>query len=561
MSSLAIINETLQQNNRELDGVSKTLSAMLEEDIKARKSEERSRKDREETAREEKKTAKARGKIVEASRRQPKSTSGEFMQGLLGDKLFGLASSALAGIFGGIGGVSLAKLAGRGLKYGGAALALTNLAQTAVDNLFESIPPEDLGVTDTEKFKEDVKKGINTGIALKFFGASTLASAGAAVGSAFGDDLANGLESWLGTNIINAPNPLSLFGIGPDSFPVDLENGAVQTALGASVGLIAASLLRLVSRSLVGLLATMTVGAGIALFKKMGMTSLADVLERYQSNRKYSSRGGQGGPTAEEIKAHLTSNKPKGMFDSPGAMVAPDVGGKAPTVKLSDATKDILKQVRQGTMQIEGLEFRGQGANARPMIVDDATGRLKFVSNDDLNKLAKTATEVTEELSTAGKVLKGVAKVAVPVGIGLDMYAASTDEEAKALNVNFLERMQDATVMGTLGLFDIAQNSLGSALNYTLGTEFRTDYSTAGAFNDMRMRRYQMEIDAGLRDAPTQPQAPIIVNVDNSNNNQNISGSSDKKYMQGTGMSAVDLRYEKKYMSMHGFGLAIGQVH
>jgi hypothetical protein len=556
MSSLAIINETLQQNNRELDGVSKTLSAMLEEDIKARKSEERSRKDREETASEEKKTAKARGKIVEASRRQPKSTSGEFMQGLLGDKLFGLASSALAGVFGGIGGVSLAKLAGRGLKYGGAALALTNLAQTAVDNLFEAIPPQDLGVTDTEKFKEDVTKGIQTGIAAKFFGVSTLASAGAAVGSAFGDDLANGLESWLGTNIINAPNPLSLFGIGPDSFPVDLENEAVQTALGASVGMIAASLLRIVGKSLVGKLAILSVAAGAALFRKLGMGNIAEVLDKYKGN--VSSRLDTKGKTP--VDPTRGSKAPTGMFDGPAQPTAPEVG-KAPTVRLSEATKDILKQVRQGTMQIEGLEFRGQGANARPMIVDDATGRVKFVSNDDLNKLAKTATEVTEELSTAGKVLKGVAKVAVPVGIGLDMYAASTDEEAKALNVNFLERMQDATVMGTLGLFDIAQNSLGSALNYTLGTEFRTDYSTAGAFNDMRMRRYQMEIDAGLRDAPTQPQAPIIVNVDNSSNNQNIAGSSDKKYMQGTGMSAVDLRYEKKYMSMRGFGVAIGQVH
>lgn len=38
-------------------------------------------------------------------------------------------------------------------------------------------------------------------------------------------------------------------------------------------------------------------------------------------------------------------------------------------------------------------------------------------------------------------------------------------------------------------------------------------------------------------------------------------GSSDKKYLPGSGMSATDLRYEKKYMSMQGFGLAIGQVH
>jgi len=58
-------------------------------------------------------------------------------------------------------------------------------------------------------------------------------------------------------------------------------------------------------------------------------------------------------------------------------------------------------------------------------------------------------------------------------------------------------------------------------------------------------------------------QSITINNVDNSVNTQSgpPAGSSDKKYLQGSGMSSVDLRYEKKYMSMRGFGVAIGQVH
>jgi len=57
-------------------------------------------------------------------------------------------------------------------------------------------------------------------------------------------------------------------------------------------------------------------------------------------------------------------------------------------------------------------------------------------------------------------------------------------------------------------------------------------------------------------------QSITINNIDNSNNSQqSIAGSSDKKYLQGSGMTATDLRYEKKYMSMQGFGLSIGQVH
>lgn len=57
-------------------------------------------------------------------------------------------------------------------------------------------------------------------------------------------------------------------------------------------------------------------------------------------------------------------------------------------------------------------------------------------------------------------------------------------------------------------------------------------------------------------------QSITINNIDNSNNSQqSVPGSSDKKNLQGSGMSATDLRYEKKYMSMRGFGVAIGQVH
>lgn len=60
-------------------------------------------------------------------------------------------------------------------------------------------------------------------------------------------------------------------------------------------------------------------------------------------------------------------------------------------------------------------------------------------------------------------------------------------------------------------------------------------------------------------------QSITINNVDNSVKPQSgpmsFAGASDKKYLQGSGMSSVDLRYEKKYMSMRGFGVSIGQVH
>ena len=564
MSSLAIVNDTLKENNKELSNVSQTLTAMLAEDIKRRKEAERGRKDQEEKEKEAER--KTRGRVAQATRRQPKTTGGDFMQGLLGDQLYGLASSALAGIFGGVGAISLAKVAGKGLRFGAASLALNSLAQTAIDNLFESIPPEELGITDTEKFKEDVKTGINTGIALKFFGVSTLASAGAAVGSAFGDDLANGLESWLGTNIINAPNPLSLFGIGPDSFPVDLENEVVQTALGASVGMIAASLLRIVGKSLVGKLAILSVAAGAALFRKLGMGNIAEVLDKYKGN--LSSRLDAKGQT------------PKGAAGTSPKPLPPDDVGKLPTapdapklstpkpppsnaVKLSQATQDILAAVRRGDMLIEGLKFFGEGANARPQIFVPETGRYRFASNEELTKAASTATDVVEDASKVVKAAKGVVKVVgealVPVSVGLDLYAGYTDEELKNMGISLSQRTSFAMVESIGAMNDILSNSINQGLNYVLGTDLKTDYDLQGEIRKKNIQSAQKiaELQGTL---PLSTGQTINVNVDKSSH-QTVSGSSDKKYLQGTGMSPVDLRYEKKYMSMRGFGVAIGRVH
>ena len=565
MSSLAIVNDTLKENNKELSNVSQTLTAMLAEDIKRRKEAERGRKDQEEKENEAKR--KTRSRVAQATRRQPKTTGGDFMQGLLGDQLYGLASSALAGIFGGVGAISLAKVAGKGLRFGAASLALNSLAQTAIDNLFESIPPEELGITDTEKFKEDVKTGINTGSALKFFGVSTLASAGAAVGSAFGDDLANGLESWLGTNIINAPNPLSLFGIGPDSFPVDLENETVQAALGGAVGMIAASLLRIVARSLVGKLAILGIGAGALLFRKLGMSSLADLLDKYKGNM--SGRLDEKGKTPK--------GTPKGPPKPPPL---PDDVGKLPTapdapklstpkpppsnaVKLSQATQDILAAVRRGDMLIEGLKFFGEGANARPQIFVPETGRYRFASNEELTKLAKNATDVVEDTSKVVKLAKGAVKVVgealVPVGVGLDLYAGYTDEELKNMGISLGTRTGFAMVESIGAMNDILSNSINQGLNYVLGTDLKTDYDLQGEIRKKNIQSAQKiaELQGTL---PLSTGQTINVNVDKSSH-QTVSGSSDKKYLQGTGMSPVDLRYEKKYMSMRGFGVAIGQVH
>lgn len=576
MGTLAIVNQTLQENNKSMERVSETLANILKEDIKRRKIEERSQKDNEEVISEKKKGIQRT--IAAAAKRQPKSATGNFAQGLLGDKLFGLASTALAGVFGGIGSkIALGKVAGKALRFGLATTALTNLAQTAVDNLFENIPPEKFNIEDPEQFKKDLNTGIQTGIALKFLGFGKFASLGGAVGSAFGDDLARGLESWLGTNIINAPNPLSFFGVGPESYPVDLNNAAVQSALGTSVGMIAASLLRIVGRSLVGKLAILTVGAAAALFSKLGMSNLASLLDKYKEAKLTPRLDSKGKPPPAAPKPKppppppRTPLPPPKPWAKPPPVTAPPAAAPPPSAPavLTDSTKRILQQLLGGELKIPGIEVSGSGADARFV----KPGTKSFLSNAELNKLAGAAEDVisTSFVSKASSYAKTatrfVGKALLPVGISLDAYAAAVDEEMKALEVGFMERMSNTMDVGLVGLLDFAINKTAEGLNTVTpllptGSFFTTDFDPQLNLSG-KLRQLQLDNAAAIQENGGRygPLINLIMNNDNSTQNNNMSTSGgNRPAMISEGMSATDSRYDKKYMGMRGFGVAPGQV-
>lgn len=576
MGTLAIVNQTLQENNKSMERVSETLANILKEDIKRRKIQERSQKDDEEVISEKKKGIQRT--IAAAAKRQPKSATGNFAQGLLGDKLFGLASSALAGVFGGIGSkIALGKVAGKALRFGLATTALTNLAQTAVDNLFENIPPEKFNIEDPEQFKKDLNTGIQTGIALKFLGFGKFASLGGAVGSAFGDDLARGLESWLGTNIINAPNPLSFFGVGPESYPVDLNNAAVQSALGTSVGMIAASLLRIVGRSLVGKLAILTVGAAAALFSKLGMSNLASLLDKYKEAKLTPRLDSKGKPPPAAPKPKppppppRTPLPPPKPWAKPPPVTAPPAAAPPPSAPavLTDSTKRILQQLLGGELKIPGIEVSGSGADARFV----KPGTKSFLSNAELNKLAGAAEDVisTSFVSKASSYAKTatrfVGKALLPVGISLDAYAAAVDEEMKALEVGFMERMSNTMDVGLVGLLDFAINKTAEGLNTVTpllptGSFFTTDFDPQLNLSG-KLRQLQLDNAAAIQENGGRygPLINLIMNNDNSTQNNNMSTSGgNRPAMISEGMSATDSRYDKKYMGMRGFGVAPGQV-
>lgn len=555
MPTLAAVNETLIKNNDTLDNVSKTLSDMLAEEVKRRKEESRGRKDAEEAARE----AARRGKTTKVSTggRQPTTTAGEFGQGLFGDKLYGMATGALAGLFGGIGGASLARLAGRGVRFGAAGLALTSLAQEAVDRLFDNVDPaklEELGIQDQEAFKEKATTAISTGFALKFLGAKGPAAIAGGIGAAFGGDIANVLSGWLGDNIINKPNPLkSLFGIGPDTIGESLDNENVQMALGASVAIIASKLLKFVGLGLGRMLVVGGVAGAIALFKKLGMTSVADVLEKARNagaapktDRGFDPKNTDG-PTVKPPAS------PKPMIDAP---VLPDpTTPRGKPMALSDAVKNALKEVQAGSRVVPGLQMVGEGVNARPQIIDEKTKRLRFASNKEVTKLINEAADESSRLakalgsvSTTAKLAASTAgKALVPVAFGLDTYTGITDQEMKDAGENVIARVNGAIAESTLGFFDLMANVTGDAVDYFTG---RDDFGRADMAGALRARRLEnAKLFQEMQDLSL-PAAPTIVQIDASTNSgdttavSNRHAGSDGSY----GMSAIDKRTLKQQM-------------
>lgn len=213
-----------------------------------------------------------------------------FARGLLGDTLFESFQKFGATAFGFLGGLvpTLLKGAGRGVRFGAIALAINAFADDAFKYVFDNFTFDDaLTPEQREQLKSDTLGGINSYLALRFLGAGRGLALGGAIGSAFGDDLANIITGWLGTNVINAPNPLALFGVGPGTIPIDLNNPLIQDALGLAAGAIALTLVRAVG----GVFVKLGALGLAALFTAGGFPKLAELMRKAAGTGVSSGRG------------------------------------------------------------------------------------------------------------------------------------------------------------------------------------------------------------------------------------------------------------------------------
>ena len=317
----------LQEQNKTLDDVKNSIKSMLAEDILARKQEERAAGDREEDRRE-------------ASKQKARSGQApSFQRGLLGNTLSAGFDKVLSGMFGAAGGLlpALAMGAGRGIRFGAAALALNAFVSDAVDYVFEGFT-FDNSMTDDEKnkIKKDTQDGLNAGLGAKFLGLSWRKSLGIGLGVAASDLIGDTLKERFATDESGQfvmGNPLSGLGIGGEEINIDLSDPATRDIIGGAIGLVGIEIARYAARGFLRLGAR---GIAIAL-GAAGFATLANLMQNMAGPNVPDDGSGNRGKTGGGAAAKAAAQRRVQRF------AQRSVSGKLTAADLRRLTPDELR--------------------------------------------------------------------------------------------------------------------------------------------------------------------------------------------------------------------------
>ena len=656
MATLAEVNMTLQEQGMTLRETHQTLLDMLQEDIDARKKEERAAGDRREKEREAKN-----------KRQGPPSVKGmgsgeAFTRGLLGDKMFGSLDNLMSMAFGAAGGLIpfAFKNVGRGLKFGAAALALNSLTESAVDFAFEQL--EKIGITgltpdQKAKVAEKAETAVNAGFVAKFLGLGNKASLAVALGAAFGEEIG----VWLGGVIDDQGNmrlkvpfaeymgyPEGEITLGPTG---QAALGAIslyigQKILGRGVTL-AHTLLKNAPKGFwTRVLKGMT---GVTLAQMAQEAILKDGVKAVPQPSQFNERGRgqitypqraappsavtQGKPTVgrDPKTGRFTSlkNTVPNAFNEPGrgritypqaanANIAPKqpknmaewlrsadqkvVNSRAfqkalPILKVmakaapwaafavflnefvtiinSDMS---VKQKRIATARLIGGTFQvtviaafgaavgaagatalgitagwgtvigliagGAVGYASPNVIGDMLAAMLVGDNEPADKANMRAEQLLMQRGTSDNALE-------PMGF----YGSTADESA-----SFFESVKNDPNYAPRA-FELRQNQIKQMSMY--GSRYRAGPAGRNLSADLGIGFTNRDANAlslfneKMRLNPPQ----IIINNDNSTtDNSSAYKAEGNRYLTGTGMTATDLKYDKMYMGIKGFGGSVGQV-
>ena len=245
-TGLDAVVEQLKINNKQSLQQTDAINNLISDNQAARVQEKR-RLVAERTIEQRKASLQKKSKLEALRERKPSGIVGSFTRGAIGGTAYGALGAGIGalGIGGGIGSLLRggAGLAGRGLLFGGLVAATNSMIQGVLDRTFDKIKPEDMGFADEERAREKITGGMNAAIALKFLGVRGRTSLLTGIGLAFSDQITTFISDKLGTDRLTAPDWMQkTFGLTADQMTIDLKDGKVSAAIGASVSLLAGKL-------------------------------------------------------------------------------------------------------------------------------------------------------------------------------------------------------------------------------------------------------------------------------------------------------------------------------
>ena len=131
-----------------------------------------------------------------------------------------------------------------------------------------------------------------------------------------------------------------------------------------------------------------------------------------------------------------------------------------------------------------GLLFGGTKLPKSPTIPGKTPAGPSPQSGIPKGKATKPLAKALGVVGKAGKFVGKAAPWAAAIDTAFSAYQGYMDKDLKETGYNNLERGLFGVVKGFADIHDMANNYLGMASNYALGTDMKTDYDLAGAFRE-----------------------------------------------------------------------------
>lgn len=544
-TGLSDVVEQLRANNRLVDQQNNNIQALLNEAKDARMQEKKALVAENRQQALEKKSRlesmKERGTV------KPRGITGNFVRGAIGGTAYSGLRNMTDGMFGGAGfglgaaAGGLARLAGRGLMFATAAAALNELAQGALDKVFDKYKAEDFGFEDEEQARKRITGGMNVALGAKFLGFRGRTSLLLGIGTAFGDQITGWIADKMDTDNISMPGWVAkTFGLNPDEMQLNLKDPKTSAAIGAAISLIAGQIAieatKFVTKKSAKLVknAIMPVDPEKLTNRKFNPNAKAPVISNAPTLKSKSSVVDEAVDVVDNIDDVVVRNPnaPK-LLGPDGRPLAPSFDVDVPKIKSKRLTATNFEEIKGK----QDFKKRVLKAEARYKTKMARSTRIKTLFNEIQNN-----TKLRKGINAGGKLLGG-ASLAFSGTMGY------LDEERKKAGQTGTQRVvggivedaastMDMLVDGVVMLPNLLANKLISPFT---DFRFKTKDVTGGLAGESARKgtfflfREMNEFNANMKSQENlirdlgyggyfnNSQTPPPVIIDNSSSNQSVS--------------------------------------